>query len=98
MNAKEKWINEVESSLNGLKQPEVNPYIYSKILNRINSAETDYTPKKLVWIAASSLIILIFLNIIILSATKTVTADNTQDLEIVAKQFQLINDNSITYN
>jgi hypothetical protein len=96
MNAKEKWINETEKSLEGLKPAEVNPYLYSKIMDRL-SQKIEKASAKLVWATAVSFVILIFLNAFVL---KNVKPDNSgkNNLQTTAKQFQLMNDNAINYN
>ena len=96
MNAKEKWINQTEKSLDGLKAANVNPYLYSKIIDRL-SGKIEKVPARMVWGTAVSFIVLILLNIFILKNNKTGDSKN-QDLKIAAKQFQLMNDNSINYN
>ncbi len=96
MNAKEKWINDTEKSLDGLKAAEVNPYLYSKIIDRL-SEKIERAPARLVWGTAVSFIVLILLNIFILKNNRTGNSKN-QELKTAAKQFQLMNENSINYN
>lgn len=97
MNAKEKWINEVENSLNGLKPAEVNPYLFSKIKSRLNTS-IDAAPPKLIWGGAMAFLILLFINIIALKISSSRGQKNNSELQVIAKQYQLINDNSINYN
>ena len=97
MNAKEKWINEVENSLNGLHPTEVNPYLFSKITSRIN-AKVETAPSKLVWGGAMAFLILLFINIVAIKVSSGAGQKNNSDLEKLEKQFQLINDNTINYN
>lgn len=94
MNAKEKWILDTENSLNGLKPAEVNPYLYSKILDRL-SAKTEVAPSKLVWAAAASFIVLVLLNVFVL---RTNTSKKSSELQTLAQQYHLLNDNIINYN
>ena len=44
---KEEWINNILESASEIKEAEPNPYLYSKILNRLNHSgkETAYTLK-----------------------------------------------------
>ncbi len=97
MNTKENWINEVESSLNGLQPAEVNPYLYAKIINRLNSVKSDYAPAKLIWATLASMVILLFLNIVAANNTQPQPA-NTAELQQLATQYQLTNTNFINYN
>ncbi len=94
MNAKEKWIQDTENSLNDLKPAEVNPYLYSKILDRL-SAKVEVAPSKLVWAAAASFVVLVLLNVF---AFRTNTSKNNSELQTLAQQYQLLNDNTINYN
>jgi hypothetical protein len=97
MNAKEKWINEVENSLNRLGQAEVNPYLFSKIISRLNE-KTEVAPAKLIWGGAMAFLILLFINIIAIKVSSGSTQKNNSDVQKLEKQFQLINDNTINYN
>jgi hypothetical protein len=59
---KEDWINNILESASEIKESEPNPYLYSKILNRINQTENKTRPGlkyKLRWVAAISLVIAI---------------------------------------
>ena len=96
MNAKEKWIAEVENSLSGLKPADVNPYLHSKIINRLNTVEA--TPTKIVWASVASFIVILTLNVFVLTISQSNTAENNSELQIVAKQCHIINDNNINYN
>lgn len=97
MNAKEKWINDVENSLNGLKPAEVNPYLFSKINSRIN-AKNEVAPSKLVWGGALAFLLLLFINIVAIKISSGSGQKNNSDLQNLEKQFQIINDNAINYN
>jgi len=98
MNEKEKWITEVEKSINRIEAPEVNPYLYSKILNRINTNATDYISNKLVVTGICSLIILLTVNIFIFKSFDKNSASPSNDLVKVSKAFHLVNENDINYN
>ncbi|MDO8999997.1 MAG: hypothetical protein Q7W45_09550 [Bacteroidota bacterium] len=97
MNTKQKWINEVENSLDGLNSLEVNPYLYSKIINRLNE-RVDQTSPKIIWASIASFVVIITLNVFIITTSKSNAIENNSDLQIVAKQYQLINENTINYN
>lgn len=96
MNTKEKWINDVENSLIGLNWAEVNPYLYSKIIDRLNTVEA--TPTKIVWASVASFIVILTLNIFVLTTSNFNKPQNYSELQIVAKQYKIINDNTINYN
>jgi len=97
MNAKDKWINDVENSLTGLKPAEVNPYLYSKILNRLNSG-SQYAPAKLVWATALSMLVLVVLNIMAAKNTQSSVKTTDTELQTLANQYQLTGNNLIDYN
>ncbi|MDP3558202.1 MAG: hypothetical protein Q8T03_12585 [Bacteroidota bacterium] len=97
MNTKQKWINEVENSLDGLNSVEVNPYLYSKIINRLNEP-VEITSSKIVWASIASFVIIITLNVFVITTSKSNAIENNSDLQVVAKQYQLINENTINYN
>lgn len=97
MNAKEKWITEVENSLSGLKPADVNPYLHSKIIDRLN-ARNEVAPSKIVWASVASFIVILTLNIFVLTTSNFNKPQNYSELQIVAKQYKIINDNTINYN
>jgi len=96
MNAKEKWINEVENSLNGLSPAEVNPYLYSKITSRIN-AKNEVAPSKLVWATSILFVIVLILNIYTMRFNLKSKSSSTKT-EIQALSSELYLTNSIDYN
>jgi len=96
MNAKEKWINEVENSLNGLSPAEVNPYLYSKITSRIN-AKKVVAPLKLVWATSILFVIVLILNIYTMRFNLKSKSSSTKT-EIQALSSELYLTNSIDYN
>lgn len=60
---KDKWINDVLGSLEGLNRTEPSPFLFSKIRNRLSvSTNTTYVPTRMVWLAASSFAVLALLN------------------------------------
>ena len=93
---KEKWINEVMDSLDDLKSAEVNPFLYNRILSKINSKNAEYTPAKLVWMAAASFVILIALNFQAIKTNNSKREKNT--IQEIASQYNLSNSNPINYN
>jgi hypothetical protein len=92
---KEKWINEVMNSLDGVKPAGANPFLYDRILGRIRNAEAAYASPKLVWLAAASLALLIALNVFIIQRSGN---SKTSDVEQLATSMQLINTSTINYN
>ncbi len=98
MNSEEKWIKETEDSLNGLIPAQATPYLFSKILHRLQESRLEKTPLKLVWIAVSSLLILAFLNFAILKGVKSPTSNTGSELQLLNDPFELMNTNPVNYN
>jgi hypothetical protein len=95
---KEKWINEVMNSLDSIKSSEVNPFLYNRILKKIGSGNAEYAPMKLVWLAAASFILLIALNFTIIRVANSSHGNKKNELQKLAADYQLLNENSINYN
>jgi len=94
----EKRINEVINSLDGIRRAEASPFLYTRIMNKAEATAKEYTPLRLVWLAAASFAVLVFLNLTaIKSITKTESAGKS-DLQSVASAYNLMNENSINYN
>ena len=91
---KEKWINEVMSSLDDVKSAEANPFLYNKILSKISSGNVEYTSTKLVWLAAASFALLALLNFQVM---KKSNSSNTSEVQQIANAYNLVNTNSINY-
>jgi len=98
MDSKEKWLNEVENSLQGLKPVEANRYLYFKIMNRLEKGQKEITSTGFVWLTAVSFILLLLINF---TALKTLTGhkgSEAGELQSLSKQYQLMNTNTINYN
>lgn len=93
---KEKWIEEVMSSLDDVKSAELNPFIYSKILQKVQSKKTASTPTKLVWLIAASFLLLLFFNLHAIKRTSVLSEKKT-DVQELASQFDLLNANTVNY-
>ncbi|MCW3102804.1 MAG: hypothetical protein JWO09_1244 [Bacteroidetes bacterium] len=94
----EKRIDEVMSSLDGIRQAEPNPFLYTRIMNKVEAAKGEYTPARIVWLAAASFALLVLLNLTaIRGITKKESAGNS-DFKSVASSYNLMNDNFINYN
>ncbi|PBQ34055.1 hypothetical protein CNR22_20480 [Sphingobacteriaceae bacterium] len=96
MNAKEKWINETENSLERIRPAEASPYLYSKILNRLQSEEKESIPTRLAWLAGATLLLLLCINLLVISISGFGTTNS--GLEPLSHDLQLMNTNSINYN
>lgn len=94
---KEKWINEVMNSLDDVKSAEVNPFLFNRILNKVNQAANETVSMKLVWLAAASFALLIFLNIRLIKSEKAEQTSESNQTETLSG-YQLLNENSVNYN
>ena len=94
---KEKWVNEVMNSLDDVKSAEANPFLYTKILAKINSGNTEYAPAKLVWLAAASFALLILLNFTIIKSSNNSSKRENAEVQTLAKGYDLMNTNPVNY-
>ncbi len=90
--------SEIENSIKGIQRPEADPYLYSKIFNRIQTGAEEYLEPKFVWITACSFLILIALNGLIFQKSRIVTQTKQQEVKQLSNAMQLINENTINYN
>jgi hypothetical protein len=90
---KDKKINEVLNSLDGIQRAEVSPFLYSGIINKLKVDE-KIAPVKVVWFAATSLCLLFLLNIAIL---KKISPEKQSSAE-ASSAYNLSNQNMINYN
>ncbi len=98
MNKKDDWLINVENSLNGIQSAEPNPYLYSKILNRIQAKTNSNISTKLVFASSIALAVLITLNVFIFKSSLNNSTAINGDLKKLSSTFNLINENSINYN
>jgi hypothetical protein len=93
----EKRINEVLNSLDKIQRAEASPFLYDRILYKINAEGSEYTPARLVWLAAASFALLLILNITILKKAKNSSAAQSES-QTLASGYNLMNENTISYN
>lgn len=91
----EKETDEIINSLEGLKPAEPGPFLYAGILERIRSAEEEYTPLRIVWLAAASFLLLLLLNI---QALRRPGNGRQTSAKEIAAGYHLLNTNMINYN
>lgn len=97
MNPKQIWINDTENSLNNLKTVDVNPYLYSKIIHKLNVNENEFVSAKLVWATSLSLIIVLILNISAVRFNLKLKNSSTKtEIQSLNSEFYLTN--TIDYN
>ncbi|MDX2173977.1 MAG: hypothetical protein SFY56_12715 [Bacteroidota bacterium] len=98
MNKKEKWLTDVENSLNGIESAEVSPYLYHKIITRINGNAKEYVSNRFVFASLVSFFLLLSFNLFIFKSLDKGNSTSKNDLIKVSKAFQLVNENEINYN
>jgi hypothetical protein len=97
MNAKQNWINETENSLNHLNAVDVNPYLYSKIINKLTANDKDIVSSKFVWATSLSIVIVLILNIYAVRFNLKSKSSSTKT-EIQSLSSELYLTNIIDYN
>ncbi len=95
---KEKWINEVINSLDDVNSAEVNPFLYTKILQKISSGNSEYAPMKLVWLAAASFALLLLLNFKVIKTSTSSSKNTKTEVQTLESSYQLFNENTLNYN
>lgn len=84
---KEKWITEALESINGIKRAEPNPFLFSKIMNRINSgAVSGYFTFHKAAIGLVSLILLTALNVAAFLSLETEQLSSGSKTECIPSQ------------
>ncbi len=97
MNAKQNWVNETENSLNHLNAVDVNPYLYSKIINKLTARDKEVVSGKLVWATSLSIVIVLILNIYAMRFNLKSKSSSTKT-EIQSLSSELYLTNIIDYN
>jgi hypothetical protein len=98
MNSNHKWIESIEHSLDGVQQPEVNPYLYSKIVTRLQTKQEEQVSYKLVWVSACSLALLVLVNVMAFRFNHHHGQTTNKELGELTTVLHLVNDNAINYN
>jgi hypothetical protein len=91
-----KQIDEVMDSLDGLKRAEPGPFIYSRILQRIEGNKKEYSTGRMVWLAAASFAVLIVLNYLVIR--NAVSDKNMSSTGLPNQGYNLVNINTVNYN
>ncbi|MFL5763960.1 MAG: hypothetical protein ACJ77K_08475 [Bacteroidia bacterium] len=96
---KEKWINEVMSSLDDVKSAEANPFLYTRILSRLEKGAISQAPARLVWLTAISFAVLVLVNVYVIRIHNSggKNSQNTSDVEQLADAYQLNATNTFSY-
>ena len=66
---KEKWIDEVENSFRGMRKAEPNPFLFTRIEQRIRAAGERVSAPK-ISLAFASLALLLMLNVLVITRSE----------------------------
>jgi hypothetical protein len=93
----EKEINEILNSLQNMQKAEAGPFLYNKVMNRINVMKEESAPVKFVWLAAASFVLLILFNFRTVKTRMDYSSERAEANEIITG-YHLLNTNTINYN
>ena len=94
---KEEWINGILESASNIKEAEPNPFLYNKVLNRLNQSEnySAHTANyRLRWALAFSIVIVFNISAIILYKSKSYKQKEAATIEALTDELS----SSTTYN
>lgn len=87
---KDKWINTILGSLDGIQRAEPSPFLFAKIQNKLNARpEKTYVSRQTVWLAAASFVVLAVLNWQLVTGVSGTTKPNTGELNTVITDMHL---------
>jgi hypothetical protein len=87
---KEKWINDILNSTDGMERVEPSPFLFAKIRNRLQTeAPKVIISPRTVWLAVASFALLILLNWRVVDRSSNVTVSQPADLTTVVTEMNL---------
>ncbi|OJW73215.1 MAG: hypothetical protein BGO59_06945 [Spirosoma sp. 48-14] len=87
---KDKWINSVLNSLEGMQRAEPSPFLFAKIQHQLATRNSPvYIPARTVWLTVASFALLLLLNWRIIDNSSTPKTNDTSDLNTVVSGMQL---------
>ncbi|QMW02035.1 hypothetical protein [Spirosoma foliorum] len=87
---KNKWINDILSSSDGIQRVDPSPFLFAKIQNRLDTeASTVYLSARTVWLTIASFALLLLLNWHIISQQSAPFSPNSAELNAVVSDMQL---------
>jgi hypothetical protein len=86
---KEKWINDILSSADGMQRAEPNPFLFAKIRNRLQTEAPVYASPLTVWLTIASFALLVLLNWRVVDQPSKTSASQSTDLTTVATEMNL---------
>ncbi|WP_338871581.1 hypothetical protein WBJ53_25780 [Spirosoma sp. SC4-14] len=95
---KDKWINDVLGSIDGMNRAEPGPFLYAKIQHRLKVTDTTQrVPARMVWLAIASFALLVLLNWRITNRFAKDTPSGKPALNTVISEMQLYPDSNQPY-
>ena len=83
-----KRIEQTLNSLDGMQRTEANPYLYSKIKNRLEG-ETEFIPKALAWRMVFALAVVALLNVFTIRHFSSQQSNHKNGAELVATEYAI---------
>ncbi|WP_460964717.1 hypothetical protein [Spirosoma litoris] len=87
---KNKWINDILSSSDGIQRVDPSPFLFAKIQTQLDTeASAVYLPARTVWLVVASFALLLLLNWRIISQQSAPFSPNSTELNAVVSDMQL---------
>ena len=87
---KEKWINDILNSMEGMQRADPGPFLYAKIRNRLQTeAPAVYVSSRTVWLAVASFALLILLNWRVMDRSSNASVSQPANLTTVVTEMNL---------
>ena len=81
-------IEQTLSSLDGMQRAEANPYLYSKIKNRLQG-EKEFIPQQLAWRMITALAVVALVNVFTIRHFATAQKSESNGAEVVANEYAI---------
>jgi hypothetical protein len=94
---KDKWINDILASADGIERAEPGPFLYTRIRNRL-ATSVEYVPARTVWLTIASFALLLLLNWRVTSRLSEKVSDDNDELNAVITDMQLDPTSNQPYN
>ena len=91
---KEKWIEEVSNSLDGLKPAAAHPFLFNKILSKLESVKKEYVPARIALLTTAAFMLLLVLNYLVLK--QSAHSKEISGMKEISES--LLNTSTINYN
>ena len=86
---KEEWINSILETASGIKETDVNPFLYQKITDRLNQSEKSIRPSlkyNLGWAVAISVVIALNVSSLFIYNTKIHKQQESASIEALSNE------------